>query len=140
MPRFAKSRFVVFSTGNIYGLTPAPSRGSVETDTPAPVGEYALSCLGRERISVFQPKTFTAAGSVATELRLRPPLRGFVDLAQRVWNNQPVDLAMGYFNTIWQGDANAMTLRALGHAATPPLVLADRARNPLGSFCLSQTG
>ena len=31
-------------------LVPAGGGGSVETDLPNPVGEYAMSCLGRERI------------------------------------------------------------------------------------------
>src|SRR5205823_11647847 len=46
-----------------------------------------------------------------------------VDLARRVWNGEPIDLSMGYFNTIWQGDANAMVLRAFDHVAVPPKVI-----------------
>jgi nucleoside-diphosphate-sugar epimerase len=122
--RYPKSRIVAFSTGNIYGLTPAPSRGSVETDSPAPVGEYAMSCLGRERMFEYFSRKLSQP-QVLLRLNYACDLRYgvLVDLAQRVWNNQPVDLAMGYFNTIWQGDANAMTLRALGHGATPSLIL-----------------
>jgi nucleoside-diphosphate-sugar epimerase len=118
--RYRGARFVVFSTGNVYPLTPATGTGSRESDAPAPVGEYAYSCLARERI-------FTAAaarhGSPTSIVRLNyaHDLRYGVltDLAVRVARGEPVDLAMGFVNVIWQGDANALALAALANAAAP---------------------
>lgn len=118
--RYAGARIVVFSTGNVYPLTPPPRGGSRETDDVAPVGEYAYSCLARERL-------FTAAsarhGTLVSIIRLNyaHDLRYGVltDLAVRVAARQPVDLAMGHVNVIWQGDANARALASLAHAAAP---------------------
>jgi nucleoside-diphosphate-sugar epimerase len=130
--RFPESRFVVFSTGNLYPLMPI-GRGSTETDAPDPIGEYAQSCLGRER--VFQH--FSEANGTpvllfrlnyACELRYGTLL----DVAQKVHARQPIDLAMGYLNTMWQGDVNAMTLRCLDLCASPPDIL-----NVTGSETLS---
>jgi hypothetical protein len=122
--KFCRSRIVAFSTGNIYGLTSIQRGGSTEADAPQPVGEYAMSCLGRERMFEY----FSSARHIpvilfrlnyACELRYGV----LVDIAQRVWRGETVDLAMGRFNTIWQGDANAVALRSLAHAASPPLAL-----------------
>jgi nucleoside-diphosphate-sugar epimerase len=122
--KYARSRIVAFSTGNVYGLAPAAGGGSRETDVPAPVGEYAMSCLGRERMFEHFSR---AQGTRAALLRLNYAcdLRYgvLVDLAQKVLAGVPVDLGMSWFNTIWQGDANAMTLCCLDQAAVPPLVL-----------------
>ena len=49
-PRYRSSRIVALSTGNVYGLVDVAGEGSRETDSLAPVGEYAQSCLGRERV------------------------------------------------------------------------------------------
>jgi nucleoside-diphosphate-sugar epimerase len=118
------SRIVAFSTGNVYGLTPAAGGGSSEDSEPRPVGEYAMSCLGRERIFEYFSRS---AGTPVVIFRLNYAcdLRYgvLVDLATRVWSGEPIDLAMGQFNTIWQGDANAMALRALERASTPPWVV-----------------
>jgi nucleoside-diphosphate-sugar epimerase len=122
--RYARSRIVAFSTGNIYGLTSAGRGGSLETDTPDPVGEYAMSCLARERIFEYFSES---AGTPAVILRLNYAVEmryGILyDLARRVAFGEPIDLTMGYFNAIWQGDANAMALAALAHTSSPPLVL-----------------
>jgi nucleoside-diphosphate-sugar epimerase len=122
--KYAQSRIVAFSTGNVYSLVPAAGGGSLETDVPAPVGEYAMSCLGRERIFEHFSR---ALGTPVVLLRLNYAcdLRYgvLVDLARKVLSGTPVDLGMAWFNTIWQGDANAMTLSCLGHVASPPLVL-----------------
>ena len=118
--RYPGARIVVFSTGNVYPLTPPARGGSRESDEPGPVGEYAYSCLARERL-------FAAAsarhGTLVSIVRLNyaHDLRYGVltDLAVRVKGRQPIDLAMGYVNVIWQGDANALALAALAHAAAP---------------------
>ena len=121
--KYRSSRIVAFSTGNVYGLTQVGS-GSLETDTPRPIGEYAMSCLGRERM--FEHFSRTQGSPVALiRLNYACDLRYgvLVDLAQRILAGEPVVLGMGWFNTIWQGDANAMTLRTLEDASTPPLVM-----------------
>ncbi len=122
--KFARSRVVAFSTGNVYGLVLATGGGSLETDTPAPIGEYAMSCLGRERMFEHFSRTL---GTRAALLRLNYAcdLRYgvLVDLAQKILSGAPVDLGMSCFNTIWQGDANAMTLGCFDHVASPPLLL-----------------
>lgn len=118
--KFRGSRITAFSTGNVYGLVPASGPASREDDVPRPVGEYAMSCLGRERMFEY----FSARDQIpvslirlnyATELRYGV----LVDLAQQVWAETPVDVSMGYVNVIWQGDANAMTICAMGDAAHP---------------------
>jgi nucleoside-diphosphate-sugar epimerase len=122
--KFAHSRIVAYSTGNVYAMVPVGHAGSTEADLPRPCGDYAGSCLGRERIFTH----FSLGGRIplallrlnyATEMRYGV----LVDLCQQVMSGQPVDLTMGYFNAIWQADSNAMTVRALDHAATPPLVV-----------------
>jgi nucleoside-diphosphate-sugar epimerase len=122
--RFPRSRIVVFSTGNVYGLTPVDAGGARETTPPRPVGEYAMSCLGRERLFDYFsrardiPMAFLRL-NYAAELRYGV----LVDLAQAVFRGETIDLAMGHFNTLWQGDANAMALQTLGHVACPPFVV-----------------
>jgi nucleoside-diphosphate-sugar epimerase len=122
--RFRSSRIVAFSTGNVYGLTDVPRGGSVETDPPNPQGEYAMSCLGRERIFEHFSRALQVPVSLirlnyATELRYGV----LVDLARRVAAGEEIDLSVGYVNVIWQADANAMSIRAFEHAASPPFVL-----------------
>ena len=122
--KFARSRIVAFSTGNVYGLVKAAGGGSLETDPPAPMGEYAMSCLGRERIFEHFSRTLGARVAIV-RLNYACDLRYgvLVDLARKVLTGTPADLGMGWFNTLWQGDANAMTLRCFDHVASPPLVL-----------------
>ena len=120
--KFKSSRMVAYSTGAVYGL--GPITGARETDTPEPVGEYAMSCLGRERVLEYFSRTLRIPMTLirlfyACELRYGV----LVDLARKIVADEPIELGMGYFNIIWQGDNNAMTLLALEHAASPPLVL-----------------
>lgn len=122
--RYRTSRIVAFSTGNVYGLTPAGRGGSREEDPPAPVGEYAMSCLGRERLFEYFSRAYGTPVAIlrlnyATEMRYGV----LIDLAGRVFRREPVDLTMGYFNAIWQADANAMALAALAHTSSPPLIV-----------------
>lgn len=122
--RYTHSRIVAFSTGNVYPLTAVSSRGSSETDLPQPVGEYAMSCLGRERmIEYFSRQHGTRAAIVRLNYACDLRYGVLVDLASKVLAGEPIDLNMGYFNTIWQGDANAMAICALDHAASPPRVI-----------------
>jgi nucleoside-diphosphate-sugar epimerase len=122
--RFAGSRIVALSTGNVYGLIPIDRCGSKEISIPYPQGEYAMSCLGRERIfEHFSRSMGTPTAVIRLNYAIEMRYGVLVDLALKVMAGEPIDLAMGYFNAIWQGDASAMTLRALGHAASPPLIL-----------------
>lgn len=122
--KFRRSKIVAFSTGNIYGLVPVAGGGARESDTPNPAGEYAMSCLGRERLFEYFSRSLRIPVSLirlnyACELRYGV----LVDLARRVRDGEPIDLTMGHFNVLWQGDANAMALQAFGHVAAPPVVL-----------------
>jgi len=122
--RYAGSRLVVFSTGCVYPLVSAATGGSREEDPLEPVGEYAQSCVARERVFAHYagvhgtPMCFYRL-NYATDLRY-----GVLhDIAQRVWAGQPVDLTVGWFNTVWQGWANEVALRALELCAVPPAPL-----------------
>ena len=122
--RYRHSRILAFSTGNVYPLVAVSSGGSREDDEPAPVGEYAMTALGRERAFQF----FSAKYGIPTtliRLNYAAELRYGVllDLAQLVYDQQPIDLSMGYVNVIWQADAAAMALAALARACVPPYVL-----------------
>ena len=121
---FRQSRIVAFSTGCVYPLVPVVSGGSVETDMPVAIGEYAQSCLGRERMFEFgsmRNKTEVALIRLNYSVEMRYGV--LVDIAVKVKNNQPVDLTMGHFNVIWQGDMNDFVLRSLEQAASPASVL-----------------
>jgi len=122
--RYAGARQVVFSTGCVYANQPATSPGSVETDPLEPVGDYANSCVGRERVFTHFSQRLNSPVAVyrlnyAVDLRYGV----LVDIAQKVLAGQPVDATMGYANVIWQGDANDRALRCLEHAAVPPFVV-----------------
>jgi len=122
--RYRTSRIAVFSTGNVYGLSPVSRGGSCEGEELNPAGEYAMSCLGRERIfehfsRANETKMTILRLNYASELRYGVLL----DVAQKVHSGRPVSLSMGYLNTIWQRDASAMSLQSLAYASTPPNVL-----------------
>src|SRR5205823_2074436 len=122
--RFAHSRIAAFSTGNVYGLTPAGGGGSVENDFPNPVGDYAMSCLGRERIFQYFSEAMRIPIALlrlnyAVEMRYGVLL----DVAKKVAAGAAVDVSMGYVNVIWQGDANAMSILSLEQAGVPAKIL-----------------
>lgn len=121
---YRASRIVAFSTGNVYPLVKLNSGGSVETDEPAPVGEYAQSCLGRERVFEYYSREY---GTPCLLLRLNyaVDLRYgvLVDIARQVHAGQPINLTVPAFNVIWQGDANSYALRSLEYCSSPPRIL-----------------
>jgi nucleoside-diphosphate-sugar epimerase len=121
---FPGARIVAFSTGNVYPLAPVTSPGPDETTPPVPSGEYAQSCLGRERVLEYfsrrdgTPMTLIRL-SYAAELRYGV----LVDLARKIAAGTPVDLTTSHVNVIWQGDASAYALSSFAICSTPPLVL-----------------
>ena len=117
---FKESNIVAFSTGCVYPLVTVESGGSMETDPPAPLGEYAQSCLGRERMfkygsKKYQTKVCLIRLNYSVELRYGVLL----DIATKVKNQEAIDLSMGYFNVIWQGDMNDAVLRSLKECTSP---------------------
>lgn len=122
--KFRDSRIVAFSTGNVYPLTPVYWGGATEETAVAPVGEYAQSCLGRERVFEYfshlhQTPVLIFRLNYAIDLRY-----GVLnEVAQAVKEGRPIDLRMGHANVIWQGDANEVALRSLKHVSSPPKVL-----------------
>jgi hypothetical protein len=121
---FKQSRIVVFSTGCVYPLVPVESGGSRECDNPDPVGEYAQSCLGRERMFEFASiRNMTEVALIRLNYSVEMRYGVLVDIALKVKNNQPVDLTMGHFNVIWQGDMNDFVLRSLEHVKSPAKII-----------------
>ncbi|HEX9729159.1 MAG TPA: NAD(P)-dependent oxidoreductase [Gemmatimonadales bacterium] len=121
--RFRRSRIVAFSTGNVYPLTALGSAAS-ESHPLGPVGEYAQSAVGRERVFEFYSRRFDIPMALLRLNYAVEPRYGVLrDVADSVVRRRPIDLTTGYVNVIWQRDANAVALRALAHCATPPLVL-----------------
>jgi len=122
--RFAGSRMVVFSTGNVYRLRTLGEGASRESDTPEPVGEYAQSCLGRERVFDYYSRHH-GLRCVFFRLNYAVDLRYgvLVDIARRVHAGEAVSLAVPAFNVIWQRDANSYALRSLGWCDSPPRIL-----------------
>ncbi len=122
--RFHTSRIVAFSTGNVYPFVSPASGGSVESDTLGPQGEYAQSCLGRERIFEYfsyerGTRCLIFRLNYAVDLRYGV----LVDIAQKVFAGQPVNLSVAAFNVIWQGDANSYALRSVELCESPPRIL-----------------
>ena len=129
MPALVADRYrgvpsVVYSTGNVYPLSPLSHGGSTERDEPAPVGEYAQSCLARERLFSYASHTWGTPVSIfrlnyACELRYGV----IADIAERIANGEPVDVTMPAVNVAWQGDINAWALRSIELASAPPRLL-----------------
>jgi hypothetical protein len=116
--RYRDSRITAFSTGNVYPLVPVGSQGAAEDHPVGPVGEYAMSCLGRER--VFAHGALTRGTPVSLiRLNYAVDLRYGVlyDIASTILAGEPVDLTTGHVNVVWQGYANEVTLRATAHAS-----------------------
>ena len=122
--RYRGSRLVAFSTGNVYLLTPVASGGPRECDPTGPVGEYAQSALGRERVLEFVSRRYgTPTAILRLNYAIEPRYGVLRDIAEQVRRGAPVDLAMGHVNVIWQRDANAVALRCFAHCDVPPFVL-----------------
>ena len=122
--RFQQSDIVAMSTGCVYSFASPDSGGSTEEDETDPPGEYAKSCLGRES-AFFGAADRFGARSALIRLNYSIDLRYgvLVDLAQKVIDEKPVDVSMGYVNLIWQGDAVRHSIRAMQHVSAPPFIL-----------------
>jgi nucleoside-diphosphate-sugar epimerase len=122
--RYKNSSIVAFSSGNIYHLTPAILGGATESTPPNPFGDYAQSCLGRERMFEFfsiKNGTKTAIIRLAYAIDLRYGI--LLDVAQKVYNKTPIDIEMGCVNVIWQADANEQIIRSLKETTSPANII-----------------
>ncbi len=122
--RFRSSRIVAVSTGNVYPFTPITSGGATEECPLQPLGDYAQSCLGRERMFQYFSQRFGTLGvliRLAYAIDLRYGI--LLDVAQTVISRTPINLAMGHVNMIWQGDANAQIIRSLALCESPPKII-----------------
>jgi nucleoside-diphosphate-sugar epimerase len=122
--RFRDSRIVSYSTGNVYPLMPIAQGGATEQTPVGPIGEYAQSALGRERMFEYGSAKWGTRGVIlrlnyAVELRYG----ALADIGRAVFERRPITLAMPRVNVIWQGEANSWCLRSFAHCQSPPLVL-----------------
>ena len=122
--RYRGSRIAAFSTGNVYPLSPVAEGGSRERDPVAPVGEYGMSCLGRERVFEYHAvRDGTPLSIIRLNYAIDLRYGVLVDIARRVVAGEPIDLRMGHVNVIWQGDANAQAIQSLAYATSPPFIV-----------------
>lgn len=122
--RLRDSRIVVFSTGCVYPFVPTSGPGAKESEPVAFLGEYASTCVGRERVfshfaALHGTRELMYRLNYAVELRYGV----FVDIAMKVLGGEPVDVTMGSLNCIWQGDACARAIQCLAYTANPPRIL-----------------
>ncbi|MSU37297.1 MAG: NAD(P)-dependent oxidoreductase [Pedosphaera sp.] len=119
--RYAQSRWVALSTGNVYPFVSVRSGGAREAHALTPLGEYANAAVARERIfEYFGRKNGTSIALLRLSYAVEMRYGVLVDIARKVHAGEVIDVTSGYFNCVWQGDANEMILRALPLASNPP--------------------
>jgi nucleoside-diphosphate-sugar epimerase len=124
LQRYPQSRVVYVSSGNVYAFTRAPGPGAAEDGELAPVGEYAQSRLGGERVAAHFARAQGTPLAIVRLFYASEPRYGIVhDLAWKVFHGEPIDLRMGWVNQIWQGDANACLARLFPWCDCPPAVV-----------------
>jgi hypothetical protein len=122
--KYKFSNIVAFSTGNVYPILPVIWGGATEYTSPEPIGEYAQSCLGRERLfqyyaSIHQTPLLIYRLNYANDLTYGVLL----EIARSVKLGNPIELSMGNVNVIWQGDANEIAIRSLRQCSVPSKLL-----------------
>jgi dTDP-4-dehydrorhamnose reductase len=131
--RYRDSRIAALSTGNVYPFVEPRTGGCREDQAPSPIGEYAMSCLGRERAFDAVSSEFGTPAAIirlnyAVELRYGV----ITDLATRVLAGEAIDVTSSHVNVVWQRYANEVVLRSLLRADSPPLVLNVTGAETLG--------
>jgi nucleoside-diphosphate-sugar epimerase len=122
--RYQNSRIVSFSTGNVYPLRSLEEGGAEESVPVGPIGEYAQSALGRERMFEYgSAKWGTKVAILRLNYAVEPRYGVLLDIGRAVFERRPVSLNMPFVNVIWQRDANSWCLRAFAHCQSPPFVL-----------------
>jgi nucleoside-diphosphate-sugar epimerase len=122
--KYKASKIVVFSSGNIYPFLSPGSGGATEKVNAEPVGEYAQSCLGRERIFQYHSlKNKTPVLIYRLNYANDVTYGVLVEIARAVWEGKEIDLSTGNVNVIWQGDANEYAIRSLLHCGSPAKIL-----------------
>jgi nucleoside-diphosphate-sugar epimerase len=122
--KYRSSRIVVFSSGNVYPMAPVYHGGLTESQAPEPTGEYAQSVLGRERMfQYFASINNTPLLIYRLNFAVDVTYGVLVEVATSVMEDREIDLSMGHFNVIWQGDANEIALRSLHHCSVPSKIL-----------------
>ncbi len=122
--RYPQARIAVLSTGNVYPMASVSGTGWTEAAALTPLGEYANSAVARERIFEYESAQHgTPIMLVRLSYALDLRYGVLVDIAQKIWSGQPVDLTSGFLNCIWQGDANSHVIRSLALASSPPTAL-----------------
>jgi hypothetical protein len=117
---FPRARIVAFSTGCVYPFVKVDGKGADESVAPNPPGEYAQSCVGRERMFEYFSKRYSTPGRLF-RLNYAIDMRYGVlhDIASKIVQGTPIDVSLGHVNFIWQGDAAAQALRCLAHCEVP---------------------
>ena len=118
---FKASRIVAFSTGCVYPFVSVEGGGATEEVPPIPPpGDYATSCVGRERMfEYFSAQHGTPGRLIRLNYAIDMRYGVLHDIGRKVRDGETIDLTMGHANVIWQGDANTVALRCLAHATTP---------------------
>ncbi|EPR67595.1 NAD-dependent epimerase/dehydratase family protein [Cyclobacterium qasimii] len=122
--KYKNSKIVVFSSGNIYPFMHYASGGALESTPPEPIGEYAQSCLGRERVFEYFSHQYNIP-MLMYRLNYAIDMRygNLLEICKMVNTEKPINLRSGHMNVIWQGDANEIAIRSLLHTTSPPKIL-----------------